>query len=73
MRIVKNNICRPFSEVPFGGVFEYDDTFYIKIVPVSDDADILLCNAISLVSGNQEIFDCNDDVIYRSNATLTFE
>lgn len=73
MKIAKRNTCYLFSEIPFGGVFEYDDTVYIKMNPVYYGEDKMVCNAVTLMYGRSELFDEEQEVIYYPNAILTFE
>lgn len=73
MKIAKRNTYYLFSEIPFGGVFEYDDTVYIKMNPVYYGGDNMVCNAVSLLSGCYELLEDGQEVIYYPNAILTFE
>lgn len=73
MKIAKRNTYYLFDEVPFGGVFEYNDTVYIKMNPVYYGGDKMVCNAVSLMSGRYDLLDEGQEVIYYPNAILTFE
>lgn len=73
MKIAKHNTYNLFNEVPFGGVFEYDDSIYMKMNPVYYGGDNMVCNAVSLLSGRYELLDDEQEVIYYPNAILNFE
>lgn len=73
MKIAKRNTSYLFNEIPFGGVFEYDDTIYMRMNPIYSGGDNMICNAASLLSGRYELLDDDQEVIYYPNTILTFE
>ena len=52
-----------FEDIYAGGVFEFDDSLYLKIWPVLDSNTDCICNAVNVMDGEHYVFDDMENVM----------
>lgn len=73
LKITKMARMRKFSEIPVGGMFEFDDTIYVKIQDLEYDRSGVTFNVVCLSEEYTQVgwFRPNDEVAYYPKAELT--
>lgn len=72
LKVTKTHRVMKFSEIPIGGLLEFNDTIYIKIQDLKYDRTNIAFNVVCLNEEDTRIgwFEPNDEVIYYSKAEL---
>lgn len=72
LKINKKPYLMKFSEVPIGGVFEFDDTIYVKIQDLTSDHFGVTFNVVCLSGEYTQVgwLELNYEVAYYPNAEL---
>lgn len=73
LKVTKTPYVKKFSEIPIGGMIEFNDTIYVKIQNLKCDRIGVTFNVVRLDEENSEVrwFEPNDKVAYYPNAELT--
>lgn len=73
LKITKTPCMMKFSEVPIGGVFEFDNTTYVKTQDLQSDYFGVTFNVVCLSEENTQVgwLQPNNEVAYYSKAELT--
>lgn len=76
MKVEKPGLVK-FCHVRSGQVFEYEGKIYMRVLQItvmdSDGKDEIICNAISLVNGDENVFEDDEEVMVYNNAKVVIE
>lgn len=72
LKVTKTAYVKKFSEIPIGGILEFNNTIYVKIQDLKYDRIGVTFNVVRLNEENTEVgwFEPNDKVAYYPNAEL---
>lgn len=73
LKVTKAPYMKKFSEIPVGGMLEFNDTIYVKIQNLKYGRIGVTFNVVRLDEENTEVgwFEPNDELAYYPNAELT--
>lgn len=73
LKITKTLHMTKFSEIPVGGILEFDNTIYVKIQDLISDRGNVTFNVVCLSEEYTQVgwFRPDDEVIYHRKAELT--